>query len=93
METAADYRARKCIPLHPQFVKAGIVHRIPRMHTFAREHQNPYDSPRREYDSPRRRHTNKVYAELCGRLMICLQGQARQFATCEFFYSDLDREW
>ena len=92
-ETAAAYHARKSIALHPQFVKAGIVHRLPRMHAFARQHEHPDDIPGRVYDPPRRRHSDKQYAELCSRLMNCLQGQARLFVTCEFFYSDLDREW
>jgi hypothetical protein len=93
METPSAYRARKSIPLHPQFKAAGIVHRLPRMHTFARHYDKPKDMPARVYDPPRRRHTDQQYAEICSRLMNCLQGHARLFVTCEFFYSDLDREW
>lgn len=93
LETAADFRRRQSIPLHPQFVKSDIVHRLPRMETLAREHEFPLDTPGRVYDPPRRRHNDRQYAEFCARLMKCLQGQARLFATCEFFYSDLDRAW
>lgn len=93
IETEAGYRARMSIPLHPQFVEAGIVHRLPHMHTLARVHNNANQTPSRVYDPPRRRHSDRQYGELCSRLMNCLRGQARLFATCEFFYSDLDREW
>jgi len=93
LETEADYQARKAIHLHPQFVQAGIVHQLPRMRTLAREHEFPDDTPGRVYDPPRRRHTDQQYAQFCSRLMSCLQGPARLFATCEFFYSDIDRAW
>ena len=93
LETAAEYRARQSIELHPQFVQAGIVHQLPRMHTLAREHEYPDDTPGRVYDPPRQRHTDRQYAQFCARLMNCLQGQARLFATCEFFYSTIDLAW
>ena len=93
LETTADYRDRKNIPLHPQFVEAGIVHQLPRMHTLAREHEFPDEIPGRVYDPPRQRHYDRQYAHFCVRLMSCLQGPARLFATCEFFYSDIDRPW
>jgi len=93
LETAAEYKARKSIPLHPKFVRAGIVHQRPRMHTLARDQDFPDEAPGRVYDPPRRRHSDQQYAQFCGRLMNCLQGPARLFATCEFFYSDIDRAW
>jgi DIRP len=93
LETVADYNDRKDIPLHPQFVEAGIVHQLPRMHSLVREHEFPNDIAGRVYDPPRQRHTERQYAQFCVRLMSCLQGPARLFATCEFFYSDIDRPW
>jgi len=93
LETEREYYARQSIELHPQFVKAGIVHQLPRLHTLAREHEYPNDTPGRVYDPPRQRHSDRQYAQFCGRLVNCLQGQARLFATCEFFYSSIDRPW
>lgn len=93
LETVKDYYDRIDIPLHPQLVDAGIVHQLPRMHTLVREHEFPEDIPGRVYDPPRQRHTDQQYAQFCVRLMSCLQGPTRLFATCEFFYSDIDRPW
>lgn len=92
-ETEANYLSRKNIPLHPQFVAAGIVHRLPSLHSFVCSSKSTKNTPGHVYDPPRQRHSDLVYAQFCSRLINCLQGQARLFATCEFFYSDLDREW
>jgi hypothetical protein len=90
-ETEADYLARKSIVLHPEFQQAGIVHRLPRWNYF--QPNSFVDHRRYDSDPPRRRHSDRQYAEFCSELMHCLKGRARLFATCEFFYSDLDREW
>jgi hypothetical protein len=92
-ETEAAYNSRAAIALHPQFVKAGVVHRLPRMKFFSREPSYPDAMPGRVFDPPRVRHTDVQYATFCCRLMNALQGEARLFATCEFFYSDIDRQW
>jgi hypothetical protein len=97
-ETETEFRARQSIVLHPRFVTAGIIHRLPWMHTLARNQDFPSTSKDRStplhiHDPPRQRYTDKEYATLCHQLVHSLNGTARQFAKYEFFYSDLDREW
>jgi hypothetical protein len=95
METKAQFRTRKSLVLHPTLVQSGVVHRLPRIKNFQFQKDSPGDNaPEHIYDPPRRRHEHDdVYATLCARLLRSLHGPARMFATFEFFYSDLDREW
>ena len=66
-ETEAEFRIRQAIPLHPRFIQAGIIHRLPLMRNLSQNH-NVLNVPE-------------------------LDGLTRRFAQCEFFYSDLDKEW
>ena len=46
-----------------------------------------------KFDPPKQRHSSKVYASWCSKLINCLQGSGRNMARYEFFYSDIDRPW
>jgi hypothetical protein len=87
LETAAQFRARRVIPLDPRFVRARIVHRLPFVHSVA-----PDDdvTPTVEVDGARALHTYNMH---CHQLWNCLRGLCRRFAQFEFFYSDLDKAW
>jgi hypothetical protein len=86
-ETAAQFRARQAIPLHPLFVRAGVVHRLPLVHSLA---QDVNVSSPSEVNGTPALHTYNVH---CHQLWNCLRGLSRRFAQFEFFYSDLDKAW
>lgn len=92
-ESEEEVVKRRSIELHPMFKEAGVMHRLPRWHCFVAQDEKMLRSKFDVVDPPMIRHSNDVYGDLCCRLMNCLQGRARLFATCEFFYSDLDRAW
>lgn len=94
IESEESFRKRSSIELDPQFREAGIVHRLPRWDNFVRKESKSFGREIYLFDPPRTRHSDgTTYAEFCSRLMNCLQGRARLFTKCEFFYSDLDRAW
>jgi hypothetical protein len=95
IETEASFRTRKSLALHPALIQSGVVHRLPRIKNFQfqKDYSSGDNAPERIYDPPRRHEHDDVYATLCARLLRSLHGPARMFATFEFFYSDLDREW
>ena len=88
-ETEAEYLRRLSIPLHPQFVKAGIIHRQPTMNSLLKNHAlNVLTNSAAPLPNPDLTDDDSVYDN-----MACLEGPPAQFAKYEFFYSDLDIEW
>lgn len=87
LETASQFRVRQAIPLHPRFARAGIIHRLPLVHTLA-QHDNATSSL--EVDEILALRTYNMH---CHQLWNCLRGLSRRFAQFEFFYSDLDTAW
>jgi len=44
-------------------------------------------------EPPRKRYSDSTYGLWCSRLINCLQGNGREMARHEFFYSDVDKAW
>jgi len=44
-------------------------------------------------EPPRKRYSDSTYGLWCSRLINCLQGNGREMARHEFFYSDIDKAW
>jgi len=91
-DTLVKYQKRVDKGLPPGFNQAGIVYRLPRWDSLV-EKPPIADMPTCAADPPRLRHSDEVYASFCSKLMNCLRGDARSWASCEFFHSDIDREW
>jgi hypothetical protein len=91
-ETESEYLSRRAIPLHPQFVQAGIVHRLPSMNSFLKNQESnvltnsifPLPNP-----FPTDEETQDTHFDV----LTSLEGPPAKFAKYEFFYSDLDIEW
>jgi len=77
--------------LPSSYQKAGITCRIPDWDAINQPVLS--EAVTRSLDPPRSRHSDGDYASFCIKLMNSLSGPARVWATCEFFYSDLDRAW
>ena len=92
-ETEQDFLLRKNIDLGQQFRESGIVHRLPRWDFFVADSQKKSDDYSTRPDPPKSRLSDLTCARYCTQLMDSLQGHARLFTKCEFFYSDLDRGW
>jgi hypothetical protein len=89
--TEMEYQKRLKKTLPASYTEAGIVYRLPGWKAM-----NPAASGasyRTPFDPPRVRHSDEVYASCCHKLVTVLQGSARTWAVCEFFYSDLDKAW
>jgi hypothetical protein len=89
--TETEYRNRLKKGLPPSYTEAGIVYRLPEWKTM-----NPAlsgASYRTPFEPQRVRHSDEVYASNCQKLVTVLQGSARAWAVCEFFYNDLDKAW
>jgi hypothetical protein len=88
-ETEYGNRLKKGLP--KSYTEAGIVYRLPEWKIM-----NPAASGtsyRTPFEPLRVRHSDEVYASNCHKLVAILQGSARAWAVCEFFYSDLDKAW
>jgi hypothetical protein len=86
-ETELEYEARKSIPLHPQFIGAGIIHKLPKMESLRKD---PIGN------------LSKSTANTLLKQPLCENakhntghtgGAPARFNLCNLFYSDLDREW
>jgi hypothetical protein len=90
-ETKREYRNRLKRQMPETYTKAGIIHR-PKSWKLANPalSEASYHTP---FEPPRVRHTDEVYASNCHKIVAALQGSARSWAVCEFFYSDLDKAW
>jgi hypothetical protein len=89
--TEMEYRNRLKRGLPKSYTEAGIVYRLPEWKTM-----NPAASGasyRTPFEPSRVRHSDEVYASNCHKLVTVLQGSARAWAVCEFFYNDLDKAW
>jgi hypothetical protein len=89
--TETEYRNRLRKGLPTSYTEAGIVYRLPEWKTM-----NPASSGasyRTPFEPQRVRHSDEVYASNCQKLVTVLQGSARAWAVCEFFYNDLDKAW
>jgi hypothetical protein len=89
--TETEYRNRLKKGLPTSYTEAGIVYRLPEWKTM-----NPAASGasyRTPFEPQRVRHSDEVYASNCQKLVTVLQGSARAWAVCEFFYNDLDKAW
>jgi hypothetical protein len=89
--TETEYRNRLKKGLPTSYTEAGIVYRLPEWKTM-----NPAASGasyRTPFEPSRVRHSDEVYASNCHKLVTVLQGSARAWAVCEFFYNDLDKAW
>jgi hypothetical protein len=89
--TETEYRNRLKKGLPTSYTEAGIVYRLPEWKIM-----NPAASGtsyRTPFEPMRVRHSDEVYASNCHKLVAILQGSARAWAVCEFFYSDLDKAW
>lgn len=88
-ETEKEYQSRRSTPLHPQFVKAGIVHRLPTMNSLLKNHEfNVLTKSIAPLPNPFPTDKNDDFDSLAS-----LEGATAKFAKYEFFYSDLDKEW
>ncbi|GKY91180.1 hypothetical protein MPSEU_000090700 [Mayamaea pseudoterrestris] len=86
-ETKELYHSMVLAKIPPAIKAAGIEFRLPRWETINRTYSSALNPPRQ-------RHSDKTYAALCMRLVRSLRkGPTRAFASREFFYSDIDREW
>jgi hypothetical protein len=89
--TETGYRDRLKRGLPTSYTEAGIVYRLPEWKTM-----NPASSGaayRTPFEPQRVRHSDEIYASNCQKLVTVLQGSARAWAVCEFFYNDLDKAW
>jgi len=77
-------QVNRMLPSH--FTDAGIVCRTPDWPRLGRK-------VRMVLDPPRTRHSSRDYAVLSRSILNCLRSKARFWAMCEFFYSDIDRNW
>lgn len=88
-ETETEYLSRRAIPLHPQFVQAGIVHRLPTMNSFLKiQERNVLTNSIFPLPNPSPSDEDTHFD-----VLTCLEGPPAKFAKYEFFYSDLDSEW
>jgi len=75
------------------FKEAGLTCRLPEWSSIKQPLSSMALTKAKTLGPPRKRHSNGLYASFCSKLMNALSGQARAWATCEFFYSDIDRPW
>lgn len=87
-ESERDVRNRLQVP--HALSKLDIGFRLP---TWESVKPTKVHHPNQELDPLRGRHSDDVYASWCHKLINCLSGSARSWATHEFFYSDIDRAW
>jgi hypothetical protein len=88
-ETGIEFQNRLSIPLHPQFVKAGIIHRPPAMNSVMRNYSHlDYKNSVAPFSSQSCSDEDTLDDKL-----TCLEGPPAQFAKYEYFYCDLDVEW
>ena len=85
-ETKEDYASAVCSTIPPVLKAAGIRFRLPRWETLRKTYSSALNPPRL-------RHSDDVYATLCMIVVRSLTGPIRSWASREFFYSDIDREW
>ena len=83
------YLRRLSIPLHPEFMKAGIIHRLPSINSVIRTYsRSVMQNSFAPLQNPSLNDDDSMMDKL-----TCLEGPPAQFAKFEFFYSDLDKEW
>ena len=88
-ETEDEYLNRLSVPLHPQFVKAGIIYRLPTVQSLLNNHSlNVLTKSFAPQANP-----SPIDEDTLDDKLTSLEGPPAQFAKCEFFYGDLDIDW